>query len=373
MPPDLISETTTGRAPASPAAKLRRLVIYWAATGVLYLFCAGLVFHEMSAGLISPRLGWPVIWFSIVGLAIFYFLIKAAPRLRIANWHLAFLQAVFAVVYDLLLYSVLKQAHAAVLIGMPVIFVFCAFTLRPKQTIALALLAITGLAIACALLVAYGISQIQVEVINFLLTAIGIVSVAVVTGDLSKLRSRLNAQKRQLEEALVRIETIARTDSLTALANRRRMHELLDQAERNSSGQHSVCVALLDIDHFKAVNDKLGHAGGDEILKAFAQTWRQSVRDKDTFARWGGEEFLLLMPETSLQEAEMIVKRILERVRAEPFAFGGHRVEVTFSAGVVERKPDEKMALTVMRADAAMYSAKAAGRNRVTPGAAERA
>lgn len=351
------------------AMKLRRQLGYWAATAVLYLFCAGLVFGEISAGTTPERLGWAVIWYPVAGLTVFYFMIRNASRLGIPNWHLAFLQAIFAVVYDLLLYSALKSTHAAILIGMPVIFVFCAFALRPRQTIALALVAVTGLAITCALMVGVGGADFKSEIINFALTTIGIVSVTVVTGDLSKLRSRLKAQKEQLEQALVRIETVARTDDLTMLANRRRMTELLDREEHGSGGEQTVCVALMDIDHFKRINDRLGHGGGDAVLKAFADMCRQVVRDEDTLARWGGEEFLLLMPGVGLQEAKAIVQRILNHVRAATFSYREHRLAVTFSAGVVQRQPSEKMAITVMRADAAMYAAKAAGRNRILTGA----
>ncbi|NML61862.1 GGDEF domain-containing protein [Massilia sp. RP-1-19] len=360
---------TPNAANLAAAMKLRRQLGYWAATAVLYLFCAGLVFDEIAAGTTPARQGWPVIWYPFAGLAVFYFMIRNASRLGIPNWHLAFLQAIFAVVYDLLLYSALKNTHAAILIGMPVIFVFCAFALRPRQTIALALVAITGLAIACGLMVGVGGASFESEVINFALTTIGIVSVTVVTGDLSKLRSRLKAQKQELEQALAKIETVARTDDLTMLANRRRMTELLDLEERYDGAEQTVCVALMDLDHFKSINDKLGHAGGDAVLKAFAETCRQVVRDEDTLARWGGEEFLLLMPGVGMQEAKVIVQRILTHVRAATFGFRDDRLAVTFSAGVVERQPAEKMGITVMRADAAMYAAKSAGRNRILLGA----
>ena len=360
---------TPNAANLTAAMKLRRQLGYWAATAVLYLFCAGLVFAEIAAGTTPARLGWPVIWYPVAGLAVFYFMIRNASRFGIPNWHLAFLQAIFAVVYDLLLYSALKNTHAAILIGMPVIFVFCAFALRPRQTIALALVAITGLAIACGLMVAVGDADYKSELINFALTTIGIVAVTVVTGDLSKLRSRLKAQTQELEHALAKIEAVARTDDLTMLANRRRMTELLDLEERDDGAEQTVCVALMDLDNFKSVNDQLGHAGGDAVLKAFADACRQVVRDEDTLARWGGEEFLLLMPGVGMQEAKVIVQRILTHVRAATFGFRDHRLAVTFSAGVVERQPDEKMGVTVMRADAAMYAAKSAGRNRIFLGA----
>ena len=354
--------------------KLRRVLSYWAATAVLYVFCAVLVFHEISEGLISPGLGWTAIAFPVVGLGIFYILIRTAHRLGIPNWRLAYSQAIFAIAYDLLLYVVLQHVHAAILIGLPVIIVFCAFALRPRQTVALAALGIGGLAVACAALAVYGdgLYPAELEFVNFALTAFGVVSVTVVTSDLSKLRYRLSDQKRQLEDALAKIESVARTDELTALANRRRMTELLDQEELNNGGaEQEVCVALIDIDHFKSINDRLGHAGGDAVLQAFARICRRVLRANDTLARWGGEEFLLLMPSTRIDDAEIIVKRILDHVRSAPFPAGSCSVDVTFSAGVVERMPSEKMALTLLRADAAMYAAKGAGRNCVSREAAK--
>ncbi|MGZ8295403.1 MAG: diguanylate cyclase, partial [Telluria sp.] len=199
--------------PVSMAApspnKLRRVLSYWAATAVLYVFCAGLVFHEISEGLIAPGLGWTSIAFAVLGLGIFYILIRTAHRLGIPNWRLAYSQAIFAIVYDLLLYVVLQHVHAAILIGLPVIIVFCAFALRPRQTVALAALGIGGLAAACAALAASGDGRYpaELEFVNFALTAFGVVSVTVVTSDLSKLRYRLNDQKRQLEDALAKIES----------------------------------------------------------------------------------------------------------------------------------------------------------------------
>ncbi|MGZ8988584.1 MAG: diguanylate cyclase [Telluria sp.] len=349
-----------------PASKLRRMVSYWAATASLYLLCAGLVFREISAGLIPERIGLTVIAVPILGLSVFYLLIRRAARRGLPNWHLAIIQAVFAIAYDLLLYFVLKDAHVSILIGLPVVMVFCAFALRPHQTVALAALAIVGLAGACAILVVYGGHPTESEMINFVLTSIGIVSVTVVTGDLSKLRYRLNGQKQLLEAALAKIEKVARTDELTDLANRRRMNELLDSEERRGEGRgHCASIALIDIDHFKQINDQLGHSQGDLVLQAFAEACKRALRANDTLARWGGEEFLLLMPETPLEGAEVIVNRILAQVNSAPLAFDDSSVRITFSAGVAERDADEKMGQTVMRADRAMYAAKAAGRNRV--------
>jgi diguanylate cyclase (GGDEF)-like protein len=141
------------------------------------------------------------------------------------------------------------------------------------------------------------------------------------------------------------------------------MQERLEQEKRRCqrTGRH-FSIAVIDLDHFKRINDTLGHAVGDAVLRAFAVEAVAALRTSDVMARWGGEEFLLLLPDVSGLQAQASVVRLLERVRVLPCAPG---LPLSFSAGVTEHRQGETVAETVARADRQMYAAKRAGRNTV--------
>jgi diguanylate cyclase (GGDEF)-like protein len=131
-----------------------------------------------------------------------------------------------------------------------------------------------------------------------------------------------------------------------------------------------VCIALIDIDHFKRVNDSHGHAVGDAVLRAFADAARTALRARDVLARWGGEEFLLMLPDTEPAEAMQVLRRVAEQVAAVRVSAPGAELRVTFSGGVAARVGDEPFTDTITRADRAMYEAKSQGRDRIVQAAA---
>jgi diguanylate cyclase len=167
---------------------------------------------------------------------------------------------------------------------------------------------------------------------------------------------------RQAHEAALKA---SQTDQLTGLPNRRHILGLLDEAlAANEATGSGLCVAVIDIDHFKAINDAHGHEAGDAVLEHFARSCRARVRTKDLLGRTGGEEFLLLLPEVRLDDAVRIIERI--RIGFPPAMLGHSRLELpcTFSAGVTEALPDDDRSSILRRADRALYAAKEEGRNR---------
>jgi diguanylate cyclase len=176
---------------------------------------------------------------------------------------------------------------------------------------------------------------------------------------------RIQSLERELEEASAMI----REDQLTGALNRRGMEEAfareLSRAARLSA---PLAVALLDIDHFKRLNDSLGHQAGDRALVHLAQVVRQLLRPTDALARYGGEEFLILLPNTELEEAVKVMQRVQRELTRQFFMHENQRVLITFSAGVVQLAPGEDREAVIARADAAMYRAKTGGRNRVERG-----
>ena len=181
--------------------------------------------------------------------------------------------------------------------------------------------------------------------------------------ELEALRSEMNA----LVVALRQTETLSLTDELTGLPNRRAFMQRLDE-ELSRSQRHGqpLALALLDIDHFKRINDRHGHHAGDNILRGYARSMLRDLRQHDLLARYGGEEFALLLPETSLDDARNVLEKLADRLRREPLDLGSQSVQLpSFSAGVVSLRAGESAAMLIDRADYSLYRAKHLGRNRI--------
>lgn len=162
-----------------------------------------------------------------------------------------------------------------------------------------------------------------------------------------------------------RIEYMAITDGLTGLLNRRGFEAVFAQALRESerSGQ-PLSVVLFDIDRFKGINDRFGHAAGDAILRHVAETARASLRESDVLCRWGGEEFLALAKNCAAADATKLAEKVGENVRGRPYSLDGQRIATTVSSGIAERLPGEEAKDLLARADQALYVAKEGGRDR---------
>jgi two-component system cell cycle response regulator len=190
-------------------------------------------------------------------------------------------------------------------------------------------------------------------------------------------RARTQIRKKRYTERLrdnvqLSIE-MAITDALTGLYNRRYMENhvgtLVDQAVARGK---PLSVLILDIDYFKTINDSHGHDAGDSVLQDFAIRIRKSIRGIDLACRYGGEEFVVVMPETDMAVATMVAERLRRRIASEPFPIqkGARMIEVTISIGIAGLAPGDNAAAVIKRADQALYRAKRDGRNRVVPDAA---
>jgi diguanylate cyclase (GGDEF)-like protein len=170
----------------------------------------------------------------------------------------------------------------------------------------------------------------------------------------------------KLEQALNVINELAIRDELTGSHNRRHLIGLIEQErERVVKGAQAFCVCLLDIDFFKRINDTYGHAAGDAVLRSFAVTVQKQIRDSDAFGRYGGEEFLLMLPETSLEDALLFAERVRMGIERLSFRDVSSELKVSVSIGVAQFRLGETIGQTVTRADEALYTAKSSGRNRV--------
>ena len=171
---------------------------------------------------------------------------------------------------------------------------------------------------------------------------------------------------RQLETELAQMSALVREDPMTRSLNRRGLDdEFAREAARADRYDTPFSIAVLDVDNFKALNDKRGHQTGDEALIHLVKVAKEELRITDHIARMGGEEFLIILPNTPLDEAAQIVTRLQRSLTRKYFLDHNERVLITFSAGVAERASGESQEATIERADAAMYEAKHSGKNRV--------
>ena len=180
------------------------------------------------------------------------------------------------------------------------------------------------------------------------------------------LQERLREKNRQLEEVLLKVEALAITDSLTELFNRRYFETIIEKEfSRTIRYQSPTSCLMIDIDYFKKINDEYGHHSGDMVLREVAKIIKSSVREIDTIARWGGEEFIVLLPETTKEGASKAASRILTTVSSHKFLdIPG---QITVSIGIAS-VPDPSIDTTeklIHASDLALYEAKKNGRNRI--------
>jgi diguanylate cyclase len=202
--------------------------------------------------------------------------------------------------------------------------------------------------------------------------------------EVQSMRNATEAYRQQLDEANAKIQSQetelqklsvdASTDFLTRIPNRRSFDQRLsDEFGRYMRYGHKYSVVIMDIDHFKQINDTYGHVGGDRMLRAVASMLQEEKRESDFLARFGGEEFALVFPGTELTQALVAAEKLRKKVEATRFNYEGRAVPIQLSAGVAQVDPkDDEPTKTLVRADAALYRAKEGGRNRVEAESARR-
>lgn len=207
--------------------------------------------------------------------------------------------------------------------------------------------------------------QIKLQGVTFGVMVVVLTVMSWLAHQLGQLRNSLMRRKNELAEALERIQMLATRDELTGLVNRRHMTELLNQQIKLGSRSGTpACIALIDLDHFKAINDTHGHGVGDEVLRNFAQAMKTGLRDTDVVARWGGEEFLVLLTDSDMEAAALGIERARLEVARATMSAGVPRLRVTFSCGLAPCGDGVPLEKLVDLADQRLYQAKAQGRNR---------
>ena len=349
-------------------ASVHRLLFYWAVGLALYAVSLTMLWAATALGVAPLR---PVVWLtaaSLTGAAVAYVAILASVRLRLSSALINMSQSLYAMVCVICAYALLGPMRAVTLSILVVVLVFGGFSATQRQMRAMC--AATILLLGLTMMVMSRIEPERYpaleELVNFGSGGAMLIAVAFLAELLSHLRRKLKLRTQELAEALARIQDMATHDELTQLINRRQMTQaLMEETERRDRTGEALCVAVIDLDHFKRINDTHGHAAGDVVLQQFAQQAQSCVRRGDLLARWGGEEFLLLLPRTGHVAAEIVLERMRVGSSLAPPGDPGAADTVTFSAGVAESPAGEGIELAIERADKAMYRAKREGRDRI--------
>ncbi|RZJ14934.1 MAG: GGDEF domain-containing protein [Acidovorax sp.] len=304
---------------------------------------------------------------SVGGLLVMTAFIRSGETARLNDPSLTVPQMVWTITSGAVAYVIAGDARGVVPSVLAMILFFGTFGLTVAEVMGIGVYAL--LAFACAVAAT---TRVNASPFGYLDTAYALMVLIVLGGSIAlnlriqRIRSRLREQREALAHALAVNRELATRDELTGLPNRRAMQDLMDLEHRRSlrSGR-PMLLAELDIDHFKRVNDSHGHATGDRALQAFAGVVRASVRDTDVLARWGGEEFVLMLSDTQVEDARELLERVRTAVAAIEIPHATGVLRLTVSAGLALHLPGDTVELTLERADQALYTAKSLGRNRV--------
>jgi len=184
--------------------------------------------------------------------------------------------------------------------------------------------------------------------------------------ELKKSRDMLEEKNKELTEAYAKIEYLALTDTLTGIPNRRNITNLLGkEISRCKRNGGTFSLIMCDIDFFKKVNDTYGHDTGDYVLQRISEMIQDYIRKQDVVARWGGEEFLIMLPETGVEDAENVAEKLRLAIEKEKLSFGGYDFKVTMTFGVAVYEDELGLEKSIKKADDALYKGKEMGRNMV--------
>jgi diguanylate cyclase (GGDEF)-like protein len=328
------------------------------------------------------RFGWGgLAVFTTIAVAInlgFQVAIRSGFSRRLADPSLVQPQIIAAASLALVVSYYAEEARIVTLLLFFTAFFFGVFSLSTRRYLVLSAAAVAGYA---AMLwfklrsMPHDPVTIRVELLYLLMLAMTLVWMSFLGGYVANLRSALARRRNDLTAALARVQELASHDELTGMYNRRHLMEILEQQrERAQRHGEGLAVCIIDLDHFKRVNDAHGHLAGDDALRSFAARMRQHLRRMDTvgraqpessFGRYGGEEFLLLLPYTGSAGAVNCVERLRAAMRERPLDTCAGPLPMTFSAGIAEYRTGETVTSVLARADAALYRAKANGRDRV--------
>ena len=353
--------------------KRQRIRLAMSGLAALLMVCCLVVMNSVAAaGLASTAEVRVWTACSVLGLIAVYAAIRSGWSRRFKDPALTLAQILYAITCCAAAFVIAGPARGVTLPILAIILMFGIFGLTTRQMLGVLVYSLVAFGVASGVVAARDEPDYPpvVAAAYVGMVVVVLLSSTFLTTRVQSTREHLRRQKAELAQALEQIRQLATHDDLTGLLNRRAMLDRMQLEQRRSLRSGSpLLIAQLDIDHFKAVNDTHGHAAGDLVLQSFADTVRRNVRDTDVLARWGGEEFVLLLCDTPAADAVTLMERLRQAVQAMqvPVPQSGGPITVTVSIGLARHTPADPLAGTLERADQALYAAKAGGRNRVVP------
>lgn len=348
---------------------LRSRLQFWLTSAVTYALYAVILVAHVALGLAEFK---PVLVgvFIATALNTFFYI---GVRMRWDHFlsddrGMARTQLGAGLVMMLLTYSIVGLGAGATIVIMASHLIYALFSFGSTQVWRFLALSLTSLALTMGFChwrdpVNY---PANLQVSSFMYATMVLSLIARLATHMTTMTARIRQQRADLAAALEKLQELATRDELTQVHNRRHMVDCMriEQLQHERTGA-PLCLALIDLDLFKNVNDRHGHRAGDEVLRKFATTAKAALRSADLLGRWGGEEFIVMFTNTPLEQAQIALQRLREQLAAITFDDIAPGLKVTFSAGLMQLDVQVRLESSIESVDQAMYRAKTAGRDRV--------
>ncbi len=346
------------------AIRIKRLFMAmatYAMTFILGYFAAWL-------GLVEYRYLHVLLIIIVLFQIVFYAVLRSSLNLRLADPSMTELQMYSATLFLMYLMYFAYHASSVYVVVYLMVFLFGVFSLDTRKFLKITVFSLATYGLAIYLLYKFKPETIllKVELLKWMALAILLPCFSFIGGYISSLKHKLQRSHHELEAAMETIKEMATRDDLTGLLNRRHLMELLGiESKRAVRNGQLFSLIMMDIDEFKKVNDTLGHAVGDVVIREVADITKDTLRTTDYCGRYGGDEFILVLIQTTKEGATAYAERIRRRIEATRHPEWGTDFRLTVSIGVTEYYMREDLAKTIARADEALYRAKNGGRNRI--------
>jgi len=348
------------------ALRIRRFLMAAAS----YIMWMGLHAYCYYQGLVRTSLATISLAFCLVVLmnVAFYIIFRTGVNKHFKDASLTMPQMIAATFWIMVIaYYTVNEARGIVLSLYLVVFIFGVFRLRARQFFILTFIAMAGYGFVIFSLLTYQYEiNLQIEILRWIVLTAVLAWFSLIGSYIYGLRKRVVKANSELSNAMETIEQIAIHDELTEIYNRRQMFTILKREKaliERGNPHFSFCI--LDIDDFKSVNDTYGHLTGDMVLRTLAQAIQEDIREEDYLARYGGDEFILILAYPCIADAVLCAQRIRKLSENLSFQDLPESFQVTISIGVTVFQPFESVDNLLTRADHALYRAKANGKNRI--------